>query len=308
MSTFFALSTIVVSLFSLEGITYLETSIKINNNYKILGMYASGGLYVHPITLGGLVVSAFGMGFIIKKMQYGKNNLPLKKFTFSKLNFYLFLLFIAIILVKSRSATLSFAVFIMVYYLVPLSFFSNIKKFILASIYLILITILVSIIFIWLVSNIPFLYDFFRVKEGGENRFFVWSLLFPILSDGNSWLFGEGLNTAHLRIEQYGGEMLEKLLFPVGATFHNTFVTYLVEHGIISLIPYIVTLLFPILVANKANLLSLSEKKIYVGLMLSVIVFMIFTDNNMGGIRLSSIIIAYIPGMMLVHAYTNNKV
>jgi O-antigen ligase len=151
----------------------------------------------------------------------------------------------------------------------------------------------------FLISNIPVLANFFRLNMGLSGREVIWGVgIFMILR--NPW-FGYGYGAAGKFTESISTTLLT-LGFPVpGAAFHNTYLTYMFEEGVIAFCFYFLLYVIPLWLVAKAPI-GLEEKRFLLASNVTIILLNLWIDNNIGGLRITSLLVGFFLGYAYLRA------
>lgn len=151
----------------------------------------------------------------------------------------------------------------------------------------------------YIIASSPALSSFFRLSHGLSGRDVIWGVAAFMIAK-QPWLgYGFGMSTVFTASI---GDTLEALGFnAVGAPFHNTYMTYAFENGLVSLVFYLLLFLWPMwLTANSK--MPLLEKRFFIGICIGLFTADLTMDNNIGGCRITSLALAIFNGLAYASA------
>lgn len=244
------------------------------------GFSAASGIMEHPLVFGMFMTMAAISAFYLYRLTKSYWHLAL-----------CILAFVFIFLSQARGSVLA-AAFAAAICFSPRFVISRRINFIAC---LLLLPLIAGLAY-FVITLIPALSNFFRLNMGLSGREVIWGVgAFMILR--NPWL-GYGYGTAGKFTESISATLL-KLGFPVpGAAFHNTYLTYMFEAGVIAAAFYFLLYLIPLWSVSGAKM-ETTDKRHLLASTVSILVLNFWIDNNIGGLRITSVVI----GLYLGYAY-----
>ncbi|RKO62835.1 O-antigen ligase family protein [Caldibacillus debilis] len=244
---------LLITIFSIIGIIiYLKGSfLGYSANYQ-----RSSSIFFDPNYFGTICV----VGFILSIYKKGIYKL------FSILNL------MALVFTGSRGAMLSLLIVIVIFYFYKKNF--NIKT-ILAFLFL--------GIFIFYFLFFLYRIDFFRIYQGSNSRFFLWSISFELIK--NEPIFGYGYGSVDELLRAQGA---------INGSSHNAYLDFIMMYGIPSFLIYLMIIL--------KTLYQGIKNKVPRYIIMSILVLLINANTisiNFGGLGATSLLLTLFLGICI---------
>ena len=270
----------LLSLIALIGLTPIDSllglplSIKTGVAGRFTGVASSAGIIEHPLTLGPLLCIGLFSGLYL--MQRTGRSLSRVMCTF--------VIAAGLVVAQSRGAYLATIAGLTVYITWGRIHWTPLRVYLLIFAALLAPFFLMSIL-----EHVPILNNWFRVEKGLSGREIVWALALDRFLDHP--FFGWGLGSASEITAQYADVLEASGYGAAGASFHNTFLTKLVEGGIFYCFAYV--FLYLITIRNVIRSKTETGRKRYLlSVSVGIVMSSFFIDISIGGIRSLSVLCA----------------
>lgn len=272
--------TAVLTVFGVQDIMGLPLSVKQFAAYRMFGVYATGGLTGHPLTLG--TQAFFGLCCAVFLLRQEKSVWLVVLFALN---------LCGLLLSMSRGAWLSVAI-ASYYWFAPKQLAkSRVVMFVLLPA---LITGMM-VVFFQIAMESPFLVHALRLGMGMSDRQVLWGYGLELIQQ-KPWV-GYGLLSSGDLISQAG--LAQALNLRPDTPFHNTFLDSAIYSGLGVTAVYLLMFIVPLyrcVAVPRDSREDLITKKFLVGMGLGVAVSSFFLNYNIGGLRLPSITLAIFLG------------
>jgi O-antigen ligase len=258
---------------------FLGLTIRVKPQYANLsGIIASGGLFEHPEGHAyQMAIGAFCCVYVLRKERSA---------------LYLGCLLLTVMgLVISQGRSAIYGVAVALAFIVLPDFFRRSRPAFIGT-----LVFLLAFPFLILpqLGSIPGVAGYLRIAAGLSGRGAVWRYALSVAAE-KPWT-GHGFMSS-VELTAAAAETLRASGFTgIGSTFHNTFISKLVDLGIIATLLYALLYIFPLLRICRPSEYR-HEQELIRSMILLVVATAIFRDYNIGGIRSTAMLGTIFLGM-----------